>query len=413
MRVLLVTWRFSITGGAEFVAHRRALILTQAGHEVYVLSSDEIENASSGYAECDNIHFFKVPGMQTSLSIPDGNSKFMLDVVREVKPDVMDTHVVGHLQDVASWKEICRTVPVVFTIHTHGATCPGYFRLLRRSDKICTRDFGLHCVISTYRQGCGMPGHRLVDCWVGTWRNRRIFRLAAKLIVLNDFMAGTLSKARFCKKDICIVPPSIDRQTNDDSTPKDNGTAKVLYVGRSSSEKGLDLLLQALMLIKMPYQVIIAGGLSHPTIRKMVQGSRLEEKIKFTGWISHDELETLYRQARVLAFPSHCQETFGIVGLEAASHSLPVVAFNVGGVSSWLWDGETGYLVPPFDVKAFAERLEKILGDRSIAVKMGNQGRERVETEHSAERHYQALIITYQEAIASQTSKKTRTHIDG
>jgi glycosyltransferase involved in cell wall biosynthesis len=64
--------------------------------------------------------------------------------------------------------------------------------------------------------------------------------------------------------------------------------------------------------------------------------SRGEEPgLEVPGWVDRDRLSGLYRRARALLFPSRWQEPFGIVGLEAMSFGVPVVAWESGGVPEW------------------------------------------------------------------------------
>jgi glycosyltransferase involved in cell wall biosynthesis len=60
-----------------------------------------------------------------------------------------------------------------------------------------------------------------------------------------------------------------------------------------------------------------------------------------------------------------------MVGLEAMRHSKPVVAFNVGGIPDWLLHERTGLLVPPDDIQAFANALQRLLTDRETACRYG------------------------------------------
>ena len=77
----------------------------------------------------------------------------------------------------------------------------------------------------------------------------------------------------------------------------------------------------------------------------------------------------------------------------------PVVAFDVGGISDWLKDGRTGFLIRPGDVGALAEKLELVLTQPSLAEEMGRRAREVVEREFSPEGHLSGLLEAYQVAI--------------
>jgi glycosyltransferase involved in cell wall biosynthesis len=102
-------------------------------------------------------------------------------------------------------------------------------------------------------------------------------------------------------------------------------------------------------------------------------------------------VETLYRRARVVAFPSVWDEPFGLVGLEAAAHEKAVVAFAVGGVVDWLRHGETGIAVPNRDAAAFARALDELLGDAERAAALGRRAKQHVADAFSRDRHLDRL----------------------
>jgi phosphatidylinositol alpha-1,6-mannosyltransferase len=68
----------------------------------------------------------------------------------------------------------------------------------------------------------------------------------------------------------------------------------------------------------------------------------------------------------------------GLVGLEAMRRALPVIAFDAGGISAWLRDGDNGFLVPWMDTRRFSQRIDELLADKNKARAMGERGLERV-----------------------------------
>jgi glycosyltransferase involved in cell wall biosynthesis len=73
------------------------------------------------------------------------------------------------------------------------------------------------------------------------------------------------------------------------------------------------------------------------------------------------------------------EEPFGAVGLEGMYHSLPVVAFDAGGIKEWPVDGYNGFLVPWIDCAVYARRVEQLLVDKTLAERMGEFGRKMVD----------------------------------
>jgi alpha-maltose-1-phosphate synthase len=163
-----------------------------------------------------------------------------------------------------------------------------------------------------------------------------------------------------------------------------------LFNGRITRQKGLPLLLAAALKLDPQYQlVIVASSPDTPEIAAEVAAlaGRVSAERGNLVWIDHfisrEDLIHLHSHATVFVCPS-IYEPFGLVILEAMACDTPVVASRVGGIPEIVVEGETGYLVDfnPDDPDAFtsalAGSLEKLLGDTTLAAKMGKAGRERV-----------------------------------
>ena len=97
--------------------------------------------------------------------------------------------------------------------------------------------------------------------------------------------------------------------------------------------------------------------------------------------------------------PSVQAEPFGLVVLEAMAMGCPVVATAIGGPLSIVADGETGFLVPPGDAVALADKLEVLLGDTALRARMVSAGRARLETKFSFTNTINELAALYRELL--------------
>src|SRR5262249_13862824 len=120
------------------------------------------------------------------------------------------------------------------------------------------------------------------------------------------------------------------------------GEIKVLYVGRQTKEKGVDLLadafLQAHQADPRLHLLLAGGGPEEAMLRE-----RLGDAATFLGWLEGDERPRAYASADIFLFAS-TTDTFGQVLVEAGASGLPVVAVDAGGPSSIVVDGQTGRL---------------------------------------------------------------------
>ncbi len=136
------------------------------------------------------------------------------------------------------------------------------------------------------------------------------------------------------------------------------GAINVLYAGRLTSEKGIELLADAFLSAcwRDPrlHLALAGGGPEEDRLRE-----RLGEHVTFLGWLDGEALARAYASADVFLFPSHT-DTFGQVILEAQASGLPVVAVAEGGPLSLITGGETGVLAPA-DADALADALLSLL----------------------------------------------------
>jgi glycosyltransferase involved in cell wall biosynthesis len=142
------------------------------------------------------------------------------------------------------------------------------------------------------------------------------------------------------------------------------GEVSVLYCGRLTKEKGVDLLADAFLAAREQdprlHLVLAGGGPEEEMLRE-----RLGEQATFLGWREGGELAAIYASADVFLFASRT-DTFGQVILEAQASGLPVIAVDEGGPSSLIRDGETGVLTPA-DAVNLSRALITVAGTPALA----------------------------------------------
>ncbi|MGI8968660.1 MAG: glycosyltransferase [Chloroflexota bacterium] len=174
-----------------------------------------------------------------------------------------------------------------------------------------------------------------------------------------------------------VIPPGVDVEQ---FSPRSKTSARarlgvhaehvILFVGRLDRLKGLDTLLTAVSLfppeVCSGLKVLFVGGREKrgahgaPRLQHVVERLGLQHLVEFRGKVSQEELPWYYAAADVCAVPS-AHETFGMVATEAMACQTPPVAFAVGGLTTTISDGQTGFLVPAADTAAFARTLEHAL----------------------------------------------------
>ena len=187
-------------------------------------------------------------------------------------------------------------------------------------------------------------------------------------LVLSDFMADNLRKNGF---DKVVKLPAFIKTVETEHTFMPNGVLRILFLGQLIRGKGADLMLDALTFLSVPFECTIAGdGNDRAFLEKRAREAALN--VKFTGFVS--DPEPLWDNCDILFFPSRWQEPFGLVGLEAMAHSVPVIAFDTGGVREWLVPLENGIIAPEKADVTAAGMLGGLAQNRQVLEAMGKRG---------------------------------------
>jgi glycosyltransferase involved in cell wall biosynthesis len=154
-----------------------------------------------------------------------------------------------------------------------------------------------------------------------------------------------------------------------------NGQIRLLYVGRISREKDLDVLAEAYRRLRdegHPVRLFVVGH--GPYSAKLAQS--LPEAV-FTGYLTGRELATAYASADIFVFPS-TTDTFGNVILEAQACGVPVIVSDSGGPKELVEDRTSGLITRSRDVDDFTRAIRSLATDAALRERMGTAARKSV-----------------------------------
>lgn len=169
----------------------------------------------------------------------------------------------------------------------------------------------------------------------------------------------------------------------------------MLTVARLVPHKGQDTGLKVLAELQKEFPdlryVLVGDGHYEGDLRRLAVDLGVAARVVFAGDLADAELSEAYATSTLYLGLSRIDreinaEGFGISFLEAAASGVPSVAGNSGGVSSAVLDGETGFLVPPTDVKAAAERVRALLTEPLLRERMGAAARAAVNSHFNWDR---------------------------
>jgi glycosyltransferase involved in cell wall biosynthesis len=167
------------------------------------------------------------------------------------------------------------------------------------------------------------------------------------------------------------------------------------------SYKGHDYFIEAARIIagqRNDVTFVIAGeGPDERSIRSRIERLGLSGSIRMLGF--RQDLLNVFRSLDVFVIPSVEGDTIPQVLMQALAIGLPVVSTTVGSIPDVVTDGDTGFVVPPRDAGALAERILRLLDDARLRTRMGEQGRALVQRCYSLERMLDRMEGVYDRLI--------------
>jgi glycosyltransferase involved in cell wall biosynthesis len=172
-------------------------------------------------------------------------------------------------------------------------------------------------------------------------------------------------------------------------------------VARFSSEKGLDVLIEAFARLGRGRLVLIGDGEERQRLEALVEERGLVDRVLFAGWVTGPW--TAQWSLDVLVVPSR-SEGFGLAVVEAMLAGIPVAATDVGGLPELIEHDRTGLLVAADDPGALADAIARVIDDRRQALQRAEAARR-----EARERFSPASMAAAYEALYEEKAKARRT----
>jgi glycosyltransferase involved in cell wall biosynthesis/peptidoglycan/xylan/chitin deacetylase (PgdA/CDA1 family) len=337
-------------GGSEFYALNISTLLQRNyGWKVAIMTTGERGFFSKQLEVSDNLRIYRLPYWFKISNTPINPLwPFIVKrIIAEENPDIINAHApVPGLADVAI--RAAKHIPSVLTYHMAGMQKGNAFQ---------------HFLIAIY-ENFVLP---------------RTLKKASRVIAASDAVSKYIM-ANFGIKT-SVIMPGVD--PNFFVPSSERGSNTILYVGSTSKHdlhKGLKYLLEALaQILKISSNreiklVVVGGGTNSDYFIDLANKLNIQASVIFTGPQVGKQLLNQYHRASLLVLPS-LNESFGMVILEAMACGLPVVATNVGSIPKLVENGETGFIVPPQDPGALAEKILLLLSDQRQSEAFAKAGR--------------------------------------
>lgn len=342
MRIAIVTISPRRIGGVEEYLGRVIPELERRGHDVAV--SYEMD----------------APVSHPRLSLPDSvmcwnhselGQDGAIEALRRWRPDIIYCNGISDAPIQMRFSEIC---PAVFSVHTYWGTCVSGFKSFRTpTPRPCDRRFGPACLVNYFPRRCGgLNPLSMIQAYSTQSLHLRALQQYAAVVVHSEHMLRECAAHDVqAEKIYCPLAPETTLTPNVASGPE-NRPWRFLFLGRMTKLKGVSLALDALAIAQprlgAPIELTLAGD-GQERLDLEGRAQRLSAAVpgvtcNFVGWVSEARRDELLASTDLLVVPSVFPEPFGMVGLEAAAHGVPAVAFAVGGIPEWLREGVNGAL---------------------------------------------------------------------
>lgn len=201
---------------------------------------------------------------------------------------------------------------------------------------------------------------------------KRSFRHADAITAVSSFVATTIRPHVATLEKIAVIHNWIDteRFRPADTAQPASSKFRLLYVGKLSRMKGVDLLPDIMEQLGDGFELRIAGRAQDRIL------GELPTNVRWLGWLDEEKLVRAYQECDALLAPSR-SEGFGYSALEAMACGKPVIATNGTALQEVIEHGISGLLCPENDIAAFVDACRHLASDTQCTINMGQSARHR------------------------------------
>lgn len=224
------------------------------------------------------------------------------------------------------------------------------------------------------------------DRWFDNLLYRLVFRNAEVILLSKNLYTDVKKYVPENKVHYCAngIPEFFGSKNNSKRYETDISKVKILFLSNLLKVKGVFFLLNACRILKdkgLNFKCFFVGAEGDISVKEFedkLSTLNILDVVSYKGPKYNEEKEKEYAEADIFVLPSYV-ETFGLVNVEAMQFSLPVVSTFEGGIPDVVENGITGFLVPPKNASALADKLEILINDSQSRLGMGESGRLRYE----------------------------------
>lgn len=414
MKVLIINYRYFVSGGPERYLFNLKNLLEQKGHEVIPFSVKYAKNIFTSFDKYfvspisseDEIYFREhkkslksiVKALERSFYSNEVYEN-LVKLIEDEKPDfAIILHYLRKLSpSVLTALNDCK-IPFVVRLSDFAMVCPNAH--LIKGNQICELCIN-GSLLNSVKYKCVQNsfGASLVNYLATKYhQHKKYFDLIPSFIIPSKFTLNKFIQAGFDINKLVHVPTLVNIKTNFSTVNKN----KIIYVGRLDYTKGVHLLLRAVKILQTKYAIkdyeyIIAGSGDPQYVTELNEYISVHnlQKVRLLGHVGKSELDSLLKESIALVAPSIWYDNMPNSVLESFALGTPVIASNIGSLPEIVIDEYNGLLFKPNDSDDLAEKIIKLILDQDKAEQLGENAYNFVMQNHSADIHYQKLMEVY------------------
>ena len=381
-----------------------AALQSAAGHEVAFFGMAHTENTPHRYARSfpSQVDFDPAPAtlagkvrgvgrMLWSTSAARG----IAEVLDDFRPDVVHLHNIYHQLSPSILRPVTkRGIPVVMTVHDYSLACPTYNFMSH--GEICEACLGGHFsqAVRNRCQGGSLTASIAAAADLALHSRLDSYGGIDLFVCPSRFMEAKLTEAGVYPQKLRWLHHFVQL----DQPPKTEPGHGIVFVGRLSGEKGVDILLRAFADLPSTVELDVIGDGPDRVRLTALAHEVAPGRVRFHGRQPADEVARRLRGAAVCVVPSRWYENQPLVVLEAYTAGTAVVGTDIGGLTELIQPGKTGELFRLGSSADLAAKIARLVDDPETAHGMGAAGRAWVSENFSPEVHLTGLDDIYLEA---------------
>ncbi|MCB1541876.1 MAG: glycosyltransferase [Rhodoblastus sp.] len=423
MRLLAIHRLHHRKGGAEGVHLDHLALFRERGWDCAEFAMAHPDNEPSDWSDYFPARFEPPSGLAGLAATPrffhsgEAREKFtrLLD---DFKPDIIHAHgVYHHLTNAILKPARERGVPMVYTLHDYKLICPAYHFYTERMG-VCEQCRGgrqWRCLVNRCTHGSlAMDALYALDGFI-QWRVGALRNAVSRFIGPARFIVDKFAEHGFAPDKLRYIPNFFESADDAPVDPpavaalREKYGRYVLFFGRLSAEKGVDLLIDACAQAGVPL-VVVGDGPKRAELQ--ARAAARGGAGAFLGHLKGAALWAHVEAASLVALPSVWYEIAPKSILEAQARGKPSLVTTIGGLPEMVEEGATGFLAAPSDLASLVAALGRAFAlDDATLARMGALARERATTTFTRERYYGEMTALYAElspAIAAQVAREAQ-----